>query len=46
MLDKSLVAHSGNLAEEYLVWFVYYYTTIKIIAAFKSQFETLRRSNT
>jgi hypothetical protein len=41
---QSLVAHSGNLAEEYIVWFVYYYTTIEIIAAFKSQFETLRRS--
>ena len=33
---QSIVAHSGNLDEEYLVWFVYYYTTIEIIAAFKA----------
>ena len=36
MLGKSLVAHSGNLDEEYLVWVVYYYTTIELIAAFKA----------
>jgi hypothetical protein len=33
---QSIVAHSCNLAEENLVWFVFYYTTIEIIAAFKA----------
>lgn len=33
---QSIVALSGNLDGEYLVWFVYYYTTIDIIAAFKA----------
>jgi hypothetical protein len=31
-----MVAHKGNLAEEYLIWFVYYHTTIEIIGAFKA----------
>lgn len=33
---QSIVAHRGNLAEEYLVWFVYYHTTIEITGAFKA----------
>lgn len=32
---QSIVAHRGNLAEEYLVWFVYYHTTIET-GAFKA----------
>jgi hypothetical protein len=32
----TFVAHRGNLAEEYLVWFVYYHTTIEIIGVFKA----------
>lgn len=33
---QSIVAHRGNLAEEYLIWFVYYHTAIEIIGAFKA----------
>jgi hypothetical protein len=33
---QSIVAHRGNLAEEYLIWFIYYHTTMEIIGAFKA----------
>jgi hypothetical protein len=33
---ESIVAHRGYLAEEYLIWFVYYHTAIEIIGAFKA----------
>ncbi|MDQ3837828.1 MAG: hypothetical protein M3297_01010 [Thermoproteota archaeon] len=33
---QSIVAHRGSLAEEYLIWFIYYHTTIEIIGAFKA----------
>ncbi len=33
---QSIVAHRGNLAEEYLIWFIYYHTTMEIIDAFKA----------
>jgi hypothetical protein len=33
---ESIVAHRGILAEEYLIWFVYYHTAIEIIGAFKA----------
>jgi hypothetical protein len=33
---QSIVTHKGNLAEEYLIWFVYYHTAIEIIGAFKA----------
>jgi hypothetical protein len=33
---ESIVAHRGTLAEEYLIWFVYYHTAIEIIGAFKA----------
>jgi hypothetical protein len=33
---QSIVAHRGNLAEEYLIWFIIYHTIIEIIGAFKA----------
>ena len=39
---QSNVAHIGNLAEEYLIWFVYYHTTIEIIGAFKANLRHYR----
>jgi len=33
---ESIVAHRGILAEEYLIWFVYYHTAIEIIGAFRA----------
>jgi hypothetical protein len=39
---QSIVAHRGNLAEEYLIWFVYYHTTIEIIGAFKANLRHYR----
>jgi hypothetical protein len=39
---QSIVAHRGNLAEEYLIWFVYYHTTIEIIGAFKANLRNYR----
>jgi hypothetical protein len=33
---KVILTHRGNLAEEYLIWFVYYHTTVEIIGAFKA----------
>ena len=33
---QSIVVNRGNFAEEYLIWFVYYHTTIEIIGAFKA----------
>ena len=39
---QSNVAHRGNLAEEYLIWFVYYHTTIEIIGAFKANLRHYR----
>jgi hypothetical protein len=39
---QNIVAHRGNLAEEYLIWFVYYHTTIEIIGAFKANLRQYR----
>jgi hypothetical protein len=39
---QSIVARRGNLAEEYLIWFVYYHTTIEIIGAFKTNLRRYR----
>jgi hypothetical protein len=39
---QSIVAHRGNLAEEYIIWFVYYHTTIEIIGAFKANLRHYR----
>jgi hypothetical protein len=39
---QSNVVHRGNLAEEYLIWFVYYHTTIEIIGAFKANLRHYR----
>jgi hypothetical protein len=39
---QSIVAHRGNLAEEYLIWFVYYHTAIEIIGAFKANLRHYR----
>jgi hypothetical protein len=33
---QSIVAHRGNLSEEYIIWFVYYHTAIEIIGAFRA----------
>lgn len=32
---QSIVAHRGSLSEEYLIWFVYHHTVVKIIGAFR-----------
>ena len=41
MLGKVML-HRGNLAEEYLIWFVCYHTTIEIIGAFKANLRHYR----
>ena len=39
---QSIVAHRGNLAEEYLIWFIFYHTIIEIIGAFKANLRHYR----
>ena len=39
---ESIVAHRGNLAEEYIIWFVYYHTAMEIIGAFKANLRHYR----
>jgi hypothetical protein len=39
---ESIVANRGYLAEEYLIWFVYHYTAIEIIGAFRANLKRYR----